>query len=87
MYRLVILPKALDALESLDNSTAKRVLNRLSWLSENFDDITPSPLKGTLSRTYKLRVGDWRVIYSFDQEEHIITIHLVGHRRDIYKLP
>ena len=42
MYRLVILPKALDALESLDNSIVKRILDRLSWLSENFDDITPS---------------------------------------------
>ena len=87
MRRLVILPKALDALESLDNSAAKRILDRLSWLSENFDDITPSPLKGTFSGTYKLRVGDWRVIYSFDVDEHIITIHLIGHQRDIYKLP
>lgn len=82
---MVILPKALDTLESLDRGTAKRILDKLSWLSENLDDLTPLALKGTLSGTYKLRVGDWRVIYSFDVDEHIITVYLVGHRRDIYK--
>lgn len=87
MYQIVILPKALQLLESLDKPTAKRILDKLSWLSENFDNTTPLPLKGALSGTYKLKVGDWRVIYSFDVDRHTITIHLIGHRRDIYKLP
>jgi len=48
MYRVTILPKALDALESLDKVTVKRILDKLSWLSENFDNLTPFPLKGAL---------------------------------------
>ena len=87
MYRLIILPKALDALSSLDKPSAKRILDRLSWLSDNFDNITHVPLKGNLAGTYKLRVGDWRIIYSFSLDKHIITIHIIGHRREIYKLP
>ena len=86
MYQIVILPKALHSLESLDKLVAKRILDKLSWLSENFDAVTPLPLKGGFSGTYKLRVGDWRVIYSFDIERRSITIHLIEHRRDIYKL-
>ena len=86
MYRVTILPKALDALESLDKVTVKRILDKLSWLSENFDNLTPFPLKGALSGTYKLRAGDWRVIYSFDADKRIITVHLIGHRKDIYKI-
>mgnify|MGYP001132524348 CR=1 FL=1 len=86
MYQLVILPKALESLESLERSSAKRILDKLSWLSENFDNITPLPLKGALSGTYKLRVGDWRAIYSFDVDRHVVTVHLIGHQRDIYKL-
>jgi len=85
MYRVTILPKALDALRSFDKVTAKRILDKLSWLSENFDNLTPLSLKGTLSGTYKLRVEDWRVLYSFDADKRIITVHLIGHRRDIYK--
>ena len=79
MYQLIILPKALHSVE--------RILNKLSWLSENFDNIIALPFKGALSGTYKLRIGDWRVIYSFDVNKHVITVHLVGHRRDIYKVP
>jgi len=52
MYRVIILPKALNALESLDKVTAKRILDKLSWLSESFDNLTPFPLKGTLLGTY-----------------------------------
>jgi mRNA interferase RelE/StbE len=86
MYQLTILPKAFRELESLDKFAAKRILDRVSWLSENFDNITPLALKGAFSGTYKLRAGDWRVIYSFDTAKHVITVHLIGHRRDIYKL-
>jgi len=86
VYQLIILPKALEALESLERSTTRRILDKLSWLSENFDSITPLPLKGALSGTYKLRVGDWRVIYSFDVDRRVIAVHLIGHRRDVYKL-
>lgn len=49
MYQIIILPKALDALESLDKFTANRILDKLSWLSENFDNLTPLPLKGAFS--------------------------------------
>lgn len=86
MYQIIILPKALRSLESFDKPVAKRIINKLSWLSENFDDLTPLPLRGGFSGTYKLRAGDWRVIYSFDMERRSITIHLIGHRRDIYRL-
>jgi mRNA interferase RelE/StbE len=86
VYRIIILPKALRSLESFDKPVASRIINKLSWLSENFDELTPLPLRGGFSGTYKLRVGDWRVIYSFDIERRIIIIHFVGHRRDIYKL-
>ncbi|MFW6118080.1 MAG: type II toxin-antitoxin system RelE family toxin [Chloroflexota bacterium] len=87
MYRIIILPKALRSLESFDKAVARRIINKLSWLSENFDDLTPLPLRGGISGTYKLRVGDWRVIYSFDIERRSITIHVIGHRREIYRLP
>ena len=37
-----------------------------------------------LSSLFKLRVGDYRVLYSFNDETEIITIHRLGHRREIY---
>jgi mRNA-degrading endonuclease RelE of RelBE toxin-antitoxin system len=33
----------------------------------------------------KLRVGDYRVVYQIDHERNVLTIFLVGHRREIYE--
>jgi mRNA interferase RelE/StbE len=35
---------------------------------------------------YRLRVGDYRVIYGLEQEQGRITIYALGHRREIYRL-
>lgn len=85
MYQMVVLPRALDDLSGLDKAVAQRIVDRLSWLSENLSDIFPIPLRGTLAGFYKFRVGDWRVIYEIDYEETKVFVHRVGHRRDIYK--
>jgi mRNA interferase RelE/StbE len=34
---------------------------------------------------YRLRVGDYRIIYSIAQEEKQIIVHYVRHRRDVYR--
>ncbi len=85
MYQVVFLPNALDDLSKLDKSIAKRIINRIEWLSENIDNSSPIPLKSKLSGFYKLRIGDWRVIYEISKKAEIISIHKIGHRKDIYK--
>lgn len=55
-------------LARLDAPEAQRVLNRLRWLAENFDAIRPEALTGHLQGLFKLRAGDYRVIYSYEQE-------------------
>ncbi|WP_230400971.1 type II toxin-antitoxin system RelE/ParE family toxin [Microcystis aeruginosa] len=44
--------------------------------------MTPLPLTREWSGFYKLRVGDYRVIYEFDRESRIII--RVGHRSEVY---
>lgn len=85
MYQLIILPTALANLSNLDRATAQRIVDKLTWLSENIETIVPLPLRGTFSGFYKLRVGDWRAIYEIDRDEMTITVHKVGHRRDVYR--
>jgi mRNA interferase RelE/StbE len=63
----------------------ERILRKIRWLAENFDQITPQPLTGDLAGFFKLRVGDYRVLYDFNLEEKIITIVQVGHRSEIYE--
>lgn len=85
MYQIIILPKALQDLSKIDKTISKRIIDKLTWLSENIETITSLPLGGGLSGFYKLRIGDWRVIYDIDHDARVITVHKVGHRREIYE--
>ena len=74
--------EALDDLQKIDKPIVKRILNKITWLSQHFDNIIPEPLSGDMAGTFKLRVGDWRVVYTFEKD--VIVIQAVGHRREIY---
>ena len=84
-YRVEFSPEALDDLARLDTMVARRIFAKTSWLGENFENMTPEPLSGDLRGLFKLRVGNYRVIYSVHPSERFIHVHMVGHRRDIYK--
>jgi mRNA interferase RelE/StbE len=84
-YSVEYEPEVLVSLERLTPIVRDRVVNKINWLAENFEQITPSPLTADLAGFYKLRVGEYRVIYDFNSEERIITIDKIGHRREVYK--
>jgi mRNA interferase RelE/StbE len=70
--------------EKLTQPVRERIVKKINWLAENFEQINPQPLAADLSGFFKLRVGDYRVIYEFDREEEIIFIDRIGHRREVY---
>lgn len=85
MYNVAFTSEAEADLLNLNKSIAQRILKKLRRLAENFDMIAPEPLTGQWQGLFKLRVGDYRVLYTFDLVEHSILIHLVKHRREVYK--
>ena len=85
LYRIEFKSDALDDLRRLDQAVARRVMTRLKWLSGNFDALTPEALAGEFKGLFKLMVGSYRAIYSVDQGKHLVTIHFVGHRSEVYK--
>lgn len=84
-YSVEYEPEAISDLEKLTQATRERIIAKINWLAENFDQITPQPLTADLSGFFKLRVGDYRVIYEFNWEERLIFIDRIGHRREVYK--
>lgn len=85
-FTVIYESEALADLEKLSQDVRQRIIQKIDWLSENFEQVTPQPLASNLSGFFKLRVGDYRVIYEFSREERIIIIDRVGHRREIYNL-
>jgi mRNA interferase RelE/StbE len=85
MFRIHILEGAARDLARLDTSTARRIVNRIRWLAENIENIRPEALTGDLAGLFKLRVGDYRVVYQILRDQELIVIHFVGHRREVYR--
>ena len=72
-------------LSKLDKPIARRITDKLAWFSENVEIVNILPLTGNLSGLCKLKVGDYRIVYEIDHNSRVITVHKIGHRRDIYK--
>lgn len=85
MYQIRLLAEASRELAGLDKPVRSRIVDRLRWLSENLDRITPLPLTGDLAGFYKFRVGDFRIIYEIQRQENTILVHTIGHRREVYR--
>ena len=83
MVKIEWTERAIKDLERLDKPIARRILRRLAWFSKNFQSIVPEPLTGELKGTFKLRIGNWRAVYTV--EGKIIVIQFIGHRSEIYK--
>ncbi|HEY83774.1 MAG TPA: type II toxin-antitoxin system RelE/ParE family toxin [Chloroflexi bacterium] len=85
MYEIRILDETIHDLQRLDKAVGRRVVKRINWLATNMDNINRERLTGNLSEFYKFRIGDYRILYQVLEDEHIIVIHQVGHRREIYR--
>jgi len=64
-YSVKYEPEAVNDLDQLTQTTRIRILKKIEWLKNNFDQILSLSLTGNLSGFYKLRIGDYRVICEF----------------------
>ena len=83
---LLLSKEAEKHLSTLDKDTRSRIWDKILWLKDNFDAITPIPLSDKWGNHSKLRIGDYRVIYKVVWGKNELIIMAVGHRSKIYKL-
>ena len=83
MYRIIIKKKAKKFIDKLPKNERKRIALEIEQLP-NGEDI--KRLKGENNRgLFRLRVGDYRIIYSVDNRELIVYVIDAGNRGEIYK--
>jgi len=85
MYHVYFTPEADSDVARLDRPLAQRLFKKLRWLAENFDAVKPEALTGEWQGVFKLRMGDYRVLYTFNKTKQKIIVHFVRHRREVYK--
>ena len=86
MYKLKFLGKALEDLKRIDRAHQKIIKAKLLILAKN-----PAVLKNNIKKIggaeeslYRLRTGSYRVIFRRKEDQLIIIIVRIGHRREIY---
>ena len=82
-YRIEYLPAAQRSIEDLPRNVQKRLLTRIEALASN--PRPPGCVKLTGEDSYRIRVGDYRVIYSIFDNRLVVLVIDVGHRRDVYR--
>ena len=83
-YRISYVASAAKALRKLDRQTARRILQAIEKLA---DDPRPPgciTLQGG-DGELRIRVGEYRVVYDIEDDELIVLVLRVGHRREIYR--
>ena len=83
-YTIIFTPRATKDFARLNKTDVTKIWDKIKELTINKPNLDIKKLAGTTA-LYRLRVGNYRVIYQIAQR--IITIYIVavGHRKDIYK--
>jgi len=82
-YRLFIRKTAADELSRIPKRDLSRIVERIRTLSEE-----PRPHgceKLSAQERYRIRQGDYRIVYSIDDTGRIVEIFKIGHRSEIYR--
>jgi mRNA interferase RelE/StbE len=85
MWSITYTADAIKALSAIDRVVAKRIRSKLLGLAR--DPIAPNNNVKKLAGVdgYRLRVGDWRVVYLLRHRTLTVLVVKVGHRREVYE--
>jgi len=82
-YTVLIERYAQKQIMKLDRKIIPIIKSAIVGLADNPRPYGYRKLKG--EEAYRIRVGDYRVIYEIDDGKIIVTVVSIGHRKDIYK--
>lgn len=82
-YQVRIKSKAAKQLNKLPSLDRERILKKLSELQTPFFFHQMEKLQGVDG--YRVRVGDYRVLFTIDQKKKVIIVFRVKHRKEVYR--
>ena len=85
MYKIVYSKEAEKVLTKLPQNTARLIRDKMVAIAANPYANHPNAKKLQGLDGYRLRVGDWRVVYKIRNQELIVIVMKVGSRGDVYK--
>jgi mRNA interferase RelE/StbE len=83
-YAVQVKPSAGKELEALPDNVLSRVVRKLEALGDTPRDAGCKKLKGHKDQ-WRVRVGDWRVVYIIDDTAKVVSVTRIAHRREVYE--
>lgn len=82
-YKIFLKQSAAKELEALPKRDVKRIVEKIGALA---DDPRPAGVeKLSAQERYRIRQGDYRIIYSIEDDVLTVWVVKIGHRRDVYR--
>ncbi len=82
-YRIVYRPEVVKDLAGIEKVVAQRLLDKTKWLASNVENLRHESISPDLPGVSKYAVGEWRIFYSIDREEHLVDVHLIAHQKEL----
>jgi mRNA interferase RelE/StbE len=83
-YSVVFTTLAERSIEQLDRSIAGRIKPKVLSLANDPRPRGAAKLAGP-SNLYRIRIGDYRVVYRIDDAKQLVEITIIAHRREVYR--
>ena len=82
-YHVELKPSARKELEALPNVLVGRVISKMESLAEDPRPAGCKKLRGYKDQ-WRVRIGDWRMVYIIDDEAQLVSITRIAHRSKVY---
>ena len=83
VYSIFLKDSVRKDLDSIPNNYLQRIMERIAALAENPRPFGCEKLSG--QEKYRIRQGDYRIIYSIQDTQLTVWVVKVGHRREVYR--
>lgn len=83
-YTVELKPSAAKALEALPKPDQRRIAARIDALATDPRPVGAKKLEGE-DDLYRIRVGDYRIVYQIQARRLIVLVVHIAHRRDVYR--
>jgi mRNA interferase RelE/StbE len=84
-YAVEIEPAAWQSIMALPQRTQERIFNAIEALEDNPRPGGMKALKGSWRGFYRVRVGDYRVVYTVEDDRLVVVVVKVADRKDVYR--
>jgi len=82
-YSVVFASRAVKDLRSIPRKSQEQILDKAENLGEDPYPKGSLKFKGIKEELWRIRIGDYRVLYTVDDTVRIVDIRRIGHRKDI----